>query len=122
MLYTSRFFCPRSSFTCWWKPDIFLGIRLTNLMLCLAIILLMWLETVQMQRRNMTADEYSRAESSPYISVEVLIEMKKFCIWSYSFNTLQSSRWLGMFQMDQQALSSSKTHHQSPTRIHGVIT
>jgi len=75
-----------------------------------------------MQGWNMTADEYSRAESSPYISVEVLMEMKKFCIWSYSFNTLQSSRWLGMFQMAQQALRSSKTHHPSPTRIHGVIT
>jgi hypothetical protein len=62
-----------------------------------------------MQGRNVTAVEYCRAESSPYISVEVLMEMKKFCIWSYSFTTLQSSRWLEMFQMDQQALRSSKT-------------
>lgn len=62
-----------------------------------------------MQGRYVTADEYSRADSSPYISVEVLMEVKKICIWSYSFDTLQSSRWLGMFQMTQQALCSSKT-------------
>jgi len=62
-----------------------------------------------MQGRYVTAAEHSRADSSPYISVEVLIEVKKFCIQSYSFDTLQSSRRLGMFQMAQQALCSSKT-------------
>jgi hypothetical protein len=61
MLCTSQFFCPRLSFTCWQKLGIFLGSRLANLMLCLASILLMWLEAVQMQGRNVTADEYSRA-------------------------------------------------------------
>jgi hypothetical protein len=62
-----------------------------------------------MQGRNVTAVEYSKADSSPYISAEVLMEMKKFCIWSYSFDTLQSGRWLGICQMDQEALCSSKT-------------
>jgi hypothetical protein len=65
-----------------------------------------------MQGRYVTVAEYSTADSSPYISVDVLMEVKKFCIWSYSFDTLQSGRWLGMFQMDQmdqQALCSSKT-------------
>ena len=78
-------------------------------MFCLTSILLVWLEAVQMQGRYVTAVENSRADSSPYISVEVLMEVKKFCIWSYSFDTLRSSRWLGMFQMAQQALCSSKT-------------
>jgi hypothetical protein len=79
-------------------------------MLCPDSILLLWLKAVWMQGRKVTEVESSKGwVKSLHLKVEVLMDMMKFWVWSYSFDTLQSGSWLAIYQRNLQALSSSKT-------------